>query len=110
MSGTEEDTGPKAVSFVPDKIERKEASQSRSLQLHTWRIIFIDVIVALGNPCSDMVHAFFLWQINLKSEAMVTLSIHWVPAIPAAIHLFTMKRDDYGIRNTIALSGNYVWL
>ena len=108
MSGTVENTGPKRVSFVPEKIEKKNGPQRTCLQLHTWRIIFIDLIVALGNPCSDMAQAYFLLIKGLEKEAMFTLFIHWIPAIPAIIHLITMKRDEYGVGKTIALSGMYL--
>ena len=73
------------------------------------KILFIDLVVAFGDTGWDFAQAYYLWQDGLWEFSIVTLCIHWVPGIVAAIHCISTKRADYGVKKTLLWAGTYIF-
>ena len=76
------------------------------LQFVTLKTLFIDLVVQLGDLGSDFAQGYTL-IINeeLFLYGIATYAIHWVPGIVAAIHCVSTKREEYGVRQTLAWAG-----
>ena len=76
------------------------------LQFVTLKTLFIDLVVQLGDLGSDFAQGYTL-IINeeLFLYGIATYAIHWVPGIVAAIHCISTKREEYGVRQTLACAG-----
>ena len=90
---------------------RKKRHNSRQpgcgyLQFVTLKTLFIDLVVQLGDLGSDFAQGYTL-IINeeLFLYGIATYAIHWVPGIVAAIHCVSTKREEYGVRQTLAWAG-----
>ena len=76
------------------------------LQFVTLKTLFIDLVVQLGDLGSDFAQGYTL-IINeeLFLYGIATYAIHWVPGIVAAIHCVSTKREEYGVKQTLAWAG-----
>ena len=45
-------------------------------------------------------------------HGMVTFGIHWLPGIPAAVHILSTNRTQLGVAKSLTLSGVFLlkWL
>ena len=76
------------------------------LQFVTLKILFIDLAVQLGDLGSDFAQGYtLLINEELFIYGVVTFGINWVPGIVAAIHCISSKREEYGVKRTLAMAG-----
>ena len=78
------------------------------LQFATLKILFIDLVVAFGDTGADFAQAYHLCtheDIEIRIYGYITMAIHWIPGIVAAIHCISTKRAEYGVSKTLIWAG-----
>ena len=78
------------------------------LQFATLKILFIDLVVAFGDTGADFAQAYLLCtheDEDLRIYGYVTMAIHWIPGIVAAVHCISTKRAEYGVAKTLIWAG-----
>ena len=92
----------KNVSFR--RIEKKPACGL--LQFVTLKVLFVDLLVQLGDVGSDFAQGYFLLlNDELFYYGVCTFAIHWVPGVVASIHCISTKRAEYGVTKTLIWAG-----
>ena len=102
------------MQFTMKTQKRRDASAQKSpgfgfLQFVTLKILFIDLAVQLGDLGSDFAQGYtLLINEDLFIYGVITYAIHWVPGIVAAIHCISSKREEYGVKRTLAMAGKLI--
>ena len=103
-------TSPKRVTIMESDKPHEETDPPKKkaplfglLEFVTLKILFVDLLISIGDVGSDF---GFSWQLYKKSieegdevlskYAAIVFSINWFPGIVAAIHVLSMYRNKKG--------------
>ena len=101
---------PRRVTLVlPDEIHeesdppKKKAPLFGLLEFVTLKILFVDLLVSVGDVGSDFGFSWQLYEKSVEDDddvlfkyAAIVFSINWFPGIVAAIHVMSMYRNKKG--------------
>ena len=85
------------------------ASSDGFLRLITLKILFIDLPISIGDVGTDFAQSYELFkQEELRIYGFLTFAINFMPGLVAAMHVVSVKRDDYGVKKTLFWAGNFI--
>ena len=87
----------------PD-IPKKKVPLFGLLEFVTLKILFLDLLVSIGDVGSDFGFSWQLYEKSIEEDddvlfkyAAIVFSINWFPGIVAAIHVLSMYRNKEGL-------------